>query len=99
MFKKVMISDDIANEFVFQGAWIGFIVSVGVGLWILIGSLRYPTPLTSLPLSTDGCLHDDHIYNATTVMYTYVTELVDNVTIDTPDIQRYMYFFNPCRVR
>ena len=80
------------NEFVFQGAWIGFIVSVGVGLWILIGSLSYPSHPPSLPLSTAGCLHDDYTLNATTVMYTYVTELVDNVTIDTPDIQRYICF-------
>ncbi|XP_072025214.1 sodium-coupled monocarboxylate transporter 1-like [Amphiura filiformis] len=57
-----------------KGAWIGFIVSVAVGMWILIGSLHYPSPPKSLSLTIDECPNDDYVYNATTVVYTFVTE-------------------------
>ena len=57
----------------------GFFTSFVFGLWLLIGSLRNPYPLKSLPLSIEECPVNS--YNETmTTMVTMVTEVAMNVT-------------------
>ena len=43
----------------FQGAAVGFGVSVVFGLWISIGAFIYPSPGKALPISIAGCVEND----------------------------------------
>ena len=88
------ISSIILNHFVYlKGAWIGFVLSVAIGLWILIGSLRYPSHPKSLKLTTEECLNDDYIYNDTsTAIYSYATEWLNLTTTAEPaEEERYVW--------
>ncbi|XP_072017918.1 sodium-coupled monocarboxylate transporter 1-like [Amphiura filiformis] len=62
-----------------KGVMIGFFLSLGIGLWILIGSLIYPVPIKLLPLSTEGC-------PVPTVPISNFTTPIHTTTITTPSI-------------
>lgn len=57
-----------------RGTLLGMFIGTVLGMWILVGFIRYPKPPTSLPLSTASCPVDDN-------PITMATGSIDNATI------------------
>lgn len=67
-----------------KGALLGMFIGTFLGVWLLIGSILYPTSSTPLPLSTESCTAD--IVNATaqSITMTGVHALADTTTVFLP---------------
>ena len=63
----------------FQGAAVGFGVSVVFGLWISIGAFIYPSTSKALPISIAGCDEND-VLNSTLLLTTETWETTTFVT-------------------
>jgi hypothetical protein len=63
------------NNTLFQGALVGLIISLGITMWLGIGTMLSGPEAPILPASTEGCIIGTLMPNETTTIYTTFTDI------------------------